>query len=71
MSVRCNKGKAGNCEKFEIKYCCPATSDNDEVLEKAERPFPRFDYEVDGKCSSNAVQYHDADFSAIKGYFVI
>ncbi|CAG5104870.1 Oidioi.mRNA.OKI2018_I69.chr1.g1622.t1.cds [Oikopleura dioica] len=59
MSVRCTSEEKEPCTSFEIQYCCPSTFDNDEELEKAERPFPVFNYEQQGSCSDGALQFEN------------
>ena len=67
MSVRCTSEKKDPCTSFEIKYCCPSTFDNDEELEKAELPFPVFNYEKQGSCSEGAPQFELGEFIDIEG----
>ena len=69
MSIRCVSPNKNSCTSFQIKYCCPSTFDNDEVLEKAESPFPIFDKEHEGSCSPDAPQYDHQDFLDIDGNF--
>ena len=70
MSIRCSSSGQGDCEKFEIKYCCPSTFDNDEELEKATPPFPKFNLERNGSCSKNAPQYEEGILMEIEGSFL-
>ena len=70
MSIRCTSENKDSCTNFEIKYCCPSTFDNDEELEKADRPFPIFNEEKEGKCSEGAIQYENGAFIDIKGSLI-
>ena len=67
MSVRCTSENKEACSSFEIQYCCPSEFDNDENIEKAERPFPVFNKEKQGSCSQGAPHYENGSFIDIEG----